>query len=87
MPRISSDVDVVIGDEISETGNPLDATEYYLDDAFLGENKSQTIMGHEISEEPGMDDCATWLRTFILEVPIQFIRAGEPFRCPKAGTY
>ena len=85
MPRISPDVDVVIGGEMSETGNPLDATEYCLDAAFLGRNKGQIITGHEISEEPGMEDCANWLRTFISEVPIQFIRTGEPFWSPKAG--
>jgi len=85
MPRISPDVDVVIGGEISEAGNPLDATEYCLDAAYIGKNKSQIILGHEISEEPGMEDCAIWLRTFITEVPIQFIRAGEPFWSPKAG--
>jgi putative NIF3 family GTP cyclohydrolase 1 type 2 len=87
MPRISSDVDVVIGGEISETGNPLDATEYCLDAAFLGQNKSQIITGHETSEEPGMEDCANWLGTFIPEVPIRFIRAGEPFWSPKAEAH
>jgi hypothetical protein len=32
-----------------------------------------------------MEDCAAWLRTFITEVPIQFVRAGEPYWSPKAG--
>ncbi len=54
-------------------------TEYVLDAAALGKDKGQIILGHAISEEPGMEDCANWLRTFISEVPIQFIRAGEPF--------
>jgi hypothetical protein len=43
----------------------------------------QIILGHAISEEPGMEDCANWLRTFIPEVPIQFIRAGEPMWSPQ----
>jgi putative NIF3 family GTP cyclohydrolase 1 type 2 len=85
MPRLSPDVDVVIGGENTESGNPLDATEYCLDAAYFGKNKSQIILGHEISEDPGMEDCAIWLRTFITEVPIQFIPAGEPYWSPKAG--
>lgn len=81
MPRISA-VDVVLGGENPETGGALDDTEYILDAALLGVSKGQIILGHAISEEPGMEDCANWLRTFISEVPIQFIRAGEPFWSP-----
>jgi putative NIF3 family GTP cyclohydrolase 1 type 2 len=84
IPRVLPDVDVVIGGEQPETGGPFDDTEYVLDAAFFGRNKGQIILGHAISEEPGMEDCANWLRTFVTEVPIQFIRAGEPFWSPKA---
>jgi putative NIF3 family GTP cyclohydrolase 1 type 2 len=83
IPRVSPDVDVVMGGESPETGGALDDTEYVLDAASLGGNKGQIILGHAVSEEPGMEDCATWLRTFITEVPIQWIRAGEPFWSPK----
>lgn len=84
IPRVTPDVDVVIGGENPETGGTFDDTEYVLDAAFLGRNKGQIILGHEVSEEPGMEDCANWLRTFIPEVPIRFIRAGEPYWSPKA---
>jgi hypothetical protein len=84
IPRVLPDVDVVIGGEQPETGGQFDDTEYVLDAAFFGKNKGQIILGHAISEEPGMQDCANWLRTFVTEVPIQFIRAGEPFWSPKA---
>lgn len=83
IPRISPDVDVVMGGESIETGGALDDAEYVMDAATLGINKGQIILGHAVSEEPGMEDCANWLRTFITEVPIQFIRAGEPFWSPK----
>ncbi|MGO9260897.1 MAG: Nif3-like dinuclear metal center hexameric protein [Bryobacteraceae bacterium] len=83
IPRISPDVDVVMGGESPEAGGALDDTEYVLDAAALGMHKGQIILGHSVSEEPGMEDCATWLRTFITEVPIQWIRAGEPFWSPK----
>ena len=85
MPRLTPDIDVAIGGENPEAGNPFDDTEYVLDAASLGIPKGQIVLGHAISEEPGMEDCANWLRTFVTEVPIQFVRAGEPFWSPKAG--
>jgi putative NIF3 family GTP cyclohydrolase 1 type 2 len=83
IPRVSPDVDVVIGGENPEAGGAFDDTGYLLDAAFLGRNKGQIILGHAISEEPGMEDCANWLRGFVTEIPIQFVRAGEPFWSPK----
>jgi len=80
--RFSPEVDVVIIGENPEAGNPFDATEYALDAAFLGRNKGQIILGHAISEEPGMEDVAMWLRTFIKDVPVEFIRSGEPYWSP-----
>jgi putative NIF3 family GTP cyclohydrolase 1 type 2 len=84
IPRVSPDVDVVIGGENPEAGGTFDDTGYILDAAALGKYKGQIILGHAISEEPGMEDCANWLRGFVTEVPIQFMRAGEPFWSPKA---
>jgi putative NIF3 family GTP cyclohydrolase 1 type 2 len=83
IPRVSADIDVVMGGESPETDGALDDTEYVMDAAALGRNKGQIILGHQVSEEPGMEDCANWLRTFITEVPVQWIRAGEPFWSPK----
>ena len=84
MGRFAPDVDVIIGGENPETNGAIDITEYALDAAFLGKNKGQIILGHAISEEPGMEDAANWLRTFITDVPVRFIRSGEPFWSPKA---
>jgi len=86
IPRPTFDVDVTIGGENPETDGAFDATEYVRDAATLGSSKGQIILGHAISEEPGMEDCATWLRTFITEVPIQFVRAGEPFWAPATAA-
>ena len=41
------------------------------------------ILGHDMSEEWGMEECARWLKTFITEVPVEFMPAGEPFWTPK----
>lgn len=81
--RFSEGVDVVINGENPEAGNPYDPTEYALDAAFLGKNKGQIILGHAISEEPGMQDVAEWLRTFIKEIPVRFVPSGEPYWSPK----
>jgi putative NIF3 family GTP cyclohydrolase 1 type 2 len=80
--RFSPNVDVVINGENPEAGNAYDPTEYALDAAFLGINKGQIILGHAISEEPGMEDVAEWLRTFIKDVPVKFVPSGEPYWSP-----
>ena len=56
--------------------------EYAQDTVAAGHKKGLIILGHAISEDPGMDECARWLKTFITEVPIEFIPAGEPFWRP-----
>jgi hypothetical protein len=39
-------------------------------------------MGHVVSEQSAMKDGAEWLKSFIPEVPIDFIAAAEPFWTP-----
>jgi putative NIF3 family GTP cyclohydrolase 1 type 2 len=78
MPRFSKDVDVVIGGETAEVGG-ADNTGYALDAVSLGITKGLIILGHVVSEEPGMEYAATWLKTFLTDLPIQFIPAREPF--------
>jgi hypothetical protein len=41
--------------------------------------KGLIMLGHVISEQPGMEDLANWMRTFIKDVRIEFIPAEEPF--------
>jgi putative NIF3 family GTP cyclohydrolase 1 type 2 len=79
MPRMDAETDVVIGGEGIESDGPFDNTEYARDAVALGITKGLIILGHVISEEPGMEEAANWLRTFITGVPIKFIPAGEPF--------
>ncbi len=73
-----SDVDVLIVGEPREWEN----VEYVKDAVACGINKSLIILGHVTSEDPGMEECAKWLKTFVSEVPIQWIPAGEPFWTP-----
>lgn len=52
----------------------------YVNDASqAGLPKAMILLGHTVSEEAGMEYCATWMRGFIKEVPVRFIAAGDPF--------
>jgi putative NIF3 family GTP cyclohydrolase 1 type 2 len=73
-----NDVQVLVVGEPRE----WEGVEYVKDAVAIGENKSMIILGHVTSEDPGMEECAKWLRTFITEVPIEWIPAGEPFWTP-----
>lgn len=69
------DVDILVVGEARE----WETVEYVRDAAALGLPKALIIMGHQPSEEAGMAYCAEWLQTFVPEVPIRHIDAGEPF--------
>lgn len=56
---------------------------YVSDAVTLGLGKALIVLGHEPSEEPGMDYCAEWLKTFINEVPVEFVPAKSPFWVPE----
>ena len=73
------DVDVFICGEPRE----WDADEYARDSVTAGKKKGMIILGHDMSEEGGMEECARWLKTFITEVPVEFMSAGEAFWTPK----
>jgi putative NIF3 family GTP cyclohydrolase 1 type 2 len=78
-PRMTADVDVVIGGEAAESDGAFDNTSYVRDAATLGIPKGQIILGHAVSEDPGMEEFARWLRGFVTTVPIQFVPTGEPY--------
>lgn len=69
------EVDAMIVGETRE----WELVEYAQDTISSGKNKALLILGHVVSEQAGMKLCATWLKTFIPEVPIDFIPAPEPF--------
>jgi len=79
----NADIDVVISGEQQETDGTLDSPEYVLDAVTLGINKGWIMLGHTISEEAGMLEMAQWIKQFVPEVPVQLVKAGEPFWAPK----
>jgi putative NIF3 family GTP cyclohydrolase 1 type 2 len=60
-----------------------ETVEYVADAATEGKQKSLIILSHIPSEQAGMEECTRWLKTFVTEIPIQFIPATEPFWSPK----
>ena len=53
--------------------------EYVLDASMMGMKKAAIFTGHISSEEAGMEYCAKWLKTFILNVPILYIGNGSSY--------
>jgi putative NIF3 family GTP cyclohydrolase 1 type 2 len=72
------DVEVLIVGETRE----WETVEYVRDAKDMGRNKALIILGHCNSEEAGMKYCSEWIKSFVKEVPIKFIPAGEPFWTP-----
>ena len=75
----NADVDVVISGEQQEADGAFDSPEYVLDAATLGIAKGWIMLGHAISEEAGMLEMAQWIKGVIPEVPVELVKAGEPF--------
>src|SRR5260370_29624766 len=74
-----NEIDVLVCGEPGE----WDSGEYVRDSVASGKKKGMIILGHDMSEEGGMAECARWLKTFITEVPVEFMAAGEAFWTPK----
>jgi putative NIF3 family GTP cyclohydrolase 1 type 2 len=77
------DVDVVISGEQQEADGGFDSPAYVLDAMTLGVAKGWIMLGHVVSEEAGMLEMAQWIKGFVPEVPVQLVKAGEPFWTPK----
>jgi putative NIF3 family GTP cyclohydrolase 1 type 2 len=73
------DVEVLIIGEVPEW-----ETVEYVDDANAAHQRKALIMlTHIPSEQAGMDECTKWLKTFVTEVPVEFVPARQPFWEPK----
>ena len=76
VPPLAGTFDVSIGGEAAESGGNA---EYALDAAAAGQQKGVILLGHMLSEDFGMQEVAEWLRTFVSDVPIDWVPAGDPF--------
>jgi putative NIF3 family GTP cyclohydrolase 1 type 2 len=59
-----------------------ETVEYVADAVSEHKRKALLILTHIPSEQAGMDECAKWLKTFVHDVPIEFVPAREPFWIP-----
>ena len=62
-----------------EADRENDLVEWCRDAALSGQEKGFVFISHNRAEEAGMGNCAKWLRTFVPEVPVEFIPSGDPF--------
>jgi putative NIF3 family GTP cyclohydrolase 1 type 2 len=56
-----------------------ETVEYAADAVSEKKNKALIILGHIPSEQAGMEECTRWLKTFVSEVPANFVPAAQPF--------
>jgi putative NIF3 family GTP cyclohydrolase 1 type 2 len=69
------DVQVLMVGETRE----WETIEYAADAVSEGRKKALIVIGHIPSEQPGMEECARWLKGFVKEVPVEFVPAKQPF--------
>jgi putative NIF3 family GTP cyclohydrolase 1 type 2 len=71
-------VEVLIAGEAHE----WETVEYVRDAAAQGRHKALILLGHEVSEEPGMEQCAKELRILFPGMRVDHILAGQPLWNP-----
>uniref|UniRef100_Q022B6 Uncharacterized protein n=1 Tax=Solibacter usitatus (strain Ellin6076) TaxID=234267 RepID=Q022B6_SOLUE len=59
-----------------------ESVEYVHDTVASGQKKGMIMLGRVMSEDPGMNACAGWLKTLVPEVPVQWLPAGDPYWRP-----
>lgn len=78
MLKALPDCDVAIAGETRE----WESVEYAQDTVTSGQKKGLIMVGRVLSEEPGMNLCAEWLKTLVPEVPVRAVPAGDPYWRP-----
>jgi putative NIF3 family GTP cyclohydrolase 1 type 2 len=71
-------VDVIIAGEVRE----WESVEYARDTVAAGQKKAVILLGRVLSEEPGMNICAQWIKTLVPELPTTWSPAGDPYWRP-----
>ncbi len=67
--------DLLVAGEVRE----WECTCYAADVNTAGTKRSLVTIGRVASEDPGMRVCASWLKTFVKGVPVQWISSGDPY--------
>jgi putative NIF3 family GTP cyclohydrolase 1 type 2 len=59
-----------------------ETVEYAADAVSEGKKKGLIVIGHVPSEQAGMEECVRWMKTFVKDVPIEFVPTKQPFWTP-----
>jgi putative NIF3 family GTP cyclohydrolase 1 type 2 len=70
--------DVIVAGEVRE----WESVEYVRDTVTLGGKKALILVGRIVSEDPGMQVCAQWLKTIVPEVASLWTPVGDPYWRP-----
>ena len=71
-------VDAIIAGEVRE----WETVELARDKVTAGERKSLILLGRVVSENPGMNECAKWLKDVVPEVRTTWIPVDDPYWRP-----
>ena len=71
-------VDAIIAGEVRE----WESVEYARDTVTAGSKKGLILLGRVLSEDPGMNVCAQWIRKVVPQLTTTWIRAGDPYWRP-----
>ena len=66
--------------EIAGEASEWETVEYVRDAITQGRHKALILLGHEVSEEPGMEKCTEDLRQLFPGMKVEHIVAGNPLR-------
>ncbi len=72
------DCDLVLAGETRE----WESVEYAQDTVASGQKKGLIMLGRVLSEDPGMNLCAEWLKKLLPDVPVRWLPAGDPYWRP-----
>ena len=59
-----------------------ETVEYAADAVSEGKRKALIVIGHVPSEQAGMEECVRWMKTFVKDVPIEFVTTKQQFWTP-----
>jgi putative NIF3 family GTP cyclohydrolase 1 type 2 len=78
MLKTLPDSDLVLAGEVRE----WESVEYAQDAVAAGQKKGLVMLGRVLSEDPGMNVCAAWLKTVVPDLPARWLPAGDPYWRP-----
>ena len=71
-------VDAIVAGELRE----WESVEYARDTVTAGSKKGLILIGRVLSEDPGMNVCAQWIRTVVPQITTTWIGVGDPYWRP-----